>query len=90
MSRKVADFWRKMLPNLASNAAVVINVLDRRTRWPYEACALYAAGKFGVKGFSESPVEPLGIKVTIVQPGGFRTDFAGFSTPLRDGRPEYD
>jgi NAD(P)-dependent dehydrogenase (short-subunit alcohol dehydrogenase family) len=35
-------------------------------------------------------VAPLGIKVTIVEPGGFRTDFAGSSTKLSEGRPEYD
>ena len=55
--------------------------------------AAYAAAKFGVEGFSESlskEVGPLGIKVTIVEPGGFRTDFAGASTELREGRPEYD
>src|SRR5258706_2556284 len=55
--------------------------------------APYAAAKFGVEGFSESlykEVGPLGIKVTIVEPGGFRTDFAGISTDLREGRPEYD
>jgi NAD(P)-dependent dehydrogenase (short-subunit alcohol dehydrogenase family) len=28
--------------------------------------------------------------VTIVEPGGFRTDFAGASTAIREGRPEYD
>src|ERR1700719_752215 len=53
----------------------------------------YAAAKFGVEGFSESlskEVGPLGIKVTIVEPGGFRTHFAGSSTELREGRPEYD
>jgi NAD(P)-dependent dehydrogenase (short-subunit alcohol dehydrogenase family) len=53
----------------------------------------YAAAKFGVEGFSEAlskEVAPLGIKVTIVEPGGFRTDFAGSSTELRAGRPEYD
>lgn len=55
--------------------------------------AAYAAAKFGVEGFSESlskEVGPLGIKITIVEPGGFRTDFAGSSTELRVGRPEYD
>src|ERR1700674_5361597 len=55
--------------------------------------APYAAAKFGFEGFSESlskEVGPLGIKVTIVEPGGFRTDFAGSSTELREGRPEYD
>jgi NAD(P)-dependent dehydrogenase (short-subunit alcohol dehydrogenase family) len=55
--------------------------------------APYAAAKFGVEGFSESlskEVGPLGVKVTIIEPGGFRTDFAGSSTALREGRPEYD
>src|SRR3954468_12492824 len=53
----------------------------------------YAAAKWGVEGFSEvlaKEVGPLGIKVTIIEPGGFRTDFAGASTTIREGRPEYD
>jgi hypothetical protein len=44
-------------------------------------------------GFSEvlsREVAPLGIKVTIVEPGGFRTDFAGSSTKLSEGNPDYD
>jgi NAD(P)-dependent dehydrogenase (short-subunit alcohol dehydrogenase family) len=52
----------------------------------------YAAAKWGVEGFSEvlaKEVGPLGVKVTIIEPGGFRTDFAGASTTIRDGRPEY-
>ena len=55
--------------------------------------APYAAAKWGVEGFTETlakEVAPLGIKVTLVEPGGFRTDFAGSSTELRAGRPEYD
>lgn len=55
--------------------------------------APYSAAKWGVEGFSEvlaKEVNPLGIKVTIVEPGGFRTDFAGSSTTLAVGRPEYD
>src|SRR5260370_10324153 len=55
--------------------------------------APYAAAKFGVEGFSESlskEIGPLGVKVTIVEPGGFRTDFAGSSTVRREGRPQYD
>lgn len=53
----------------------------------------YAAAKWGVEGFSETlarEVAPFGVKVTIVEPGGFRTDFAGSSTELREGRPGYD
>src|SRR3989442_11117560 len=55
--------------------------------------AAYAAAKWGIEGFSEvlaKEVGPLGIKVTIIEPGGFRTDFAGPSTKLKAGRPEYD
>ncbi len=53
----------------------------------------YSAAKWGVEGFSEvlaKEVGPLGIHVTIIEPGAFRTDFAGTSTTLREGRPEYD
>jgi NAD(P)-dependent dehydrogenase (short-subunit alcohol dehydrogenase family) len=55
--------------------------------------AAYAAAKWGVEGFSEvlaKEVGPLGVRVTIIEPGGFRTDFAGSSTTIREGRPEYD
>jgi len=54
--------------------------------------APYSAAKWGVEGFSEvlaKEMKPLGVKVTIIEPGGFRTDFAGTSTTIRDGRPEY-
>jgi NAD(P)-dependent dehydrogenase (short-subunit alcohol dehydrogenase family) len=43
---------------------------------------IYQAAKFGLSGFSEGlaqEVAPLGIKVTVIEPGGFRTDWAGDS-----------
>jgi NAD(P)-dependent dehydrogenase (short-subunit alcohol dehydrogenase family) len=52
----------------------------------------YAAAKWGVEGFSEvlaKEVGPLGIKVTIIEPGGFRTDFAGSSTTIAADNPVY-
>ncbi len=55
--------------------------------------APYSTAKWGVEGFSEvlvKEVKPLGIKVTVIEPGGFRTDFAGSSTTIYAGRPEYD
>jgi NAD(P)-dependent dehydrogenase (short-subunit alcohol dehydrogenase family) len=55
--------------------------------------AAYSAAKWGVEGFSESlalEMACIGVHVTIVEPGGFRTDFAGASTRLSEGRPEYD
>src|SRR5712692_11182380 len=53
----------------------------------------YSAAKWGVEGFSEvlaKEVGPLGVKVTLIEPGGMRTDFAGSSTTIRASRPEYD
>lgn len=53
----------------------------------------YSAAKWGVEGFSEvlaREMALIGVKVTIIEPGGFRTDFAGASTELSEGRPEYD
>ncbi|MEN4758861.1 oxidoreductase [Chryseobacterium sp. C39-AII1] len=44
--------------------------------------SIYQAAKFGLSGFSESlskEVAPLGIKVTCIEPGGFRTEWAGSS-----------
>ncbi|HYG06637.1 MAG TPA: oxidoreductase [Stenotrophomonas sp.] len=55
--------------------------------------APYSAAKWGVEGFSESlalEMALVGVHVTLVEPGGFRTDFAGASTTLREGRADYD
>jgi NAD(P)-dependent dehydrogenase (short-subunit alcohol dehydrogenase family) len=55
--------------------------------------AAYSAAKWGVEGFSEvlaREMALIGVKVTVIEPGGFRTDFAGSSTVLKPGRPEYD
>ena len=44
----------------------------------YAGASLYCASKFAVEGFSASLAEemrPFGIRVTIVEPGFFRTDF---------------
>lgn len=45
----------------------------------------YATTKFAVEGFSESLAEelkPLGVHVTVIEPGPFRTDFLGRSGKL--------
>jgi NAD(P)-dependent dehydrogenase (short-subunit alcohol dehydrogenase family) len=55
--------------------------------------AAYSAAKWGIEGFSEvlaKEMALIGVKVTVIEPGGFRTDFAGSSTSLQEGRAEYD
>src|SRR5437879_2194937 len=47
----------------------------------------YNATKFAVEGFSEAlaeEVKPLGVRVTIVEPGPFRTEFLGRSGKLAE------
>lgn len=55
---------------------------------------LYSAAKFAVSGLSEAlagELAPFGIRVTVVEPGGFRTNFAGGSLVLaRRQMAEYD
>jgi NAD(P)-dependent dehydrogenase (short-subunit alcohol dehydrogenase family) len=87
MTKAVLPYFRER----GSGHVIQISSIGGRVGPPGRAP--YAAAKFGVEGFSESlakEVGPLGIRVTIVEPGGFRTDFAGSSTELREGRPEYD
>ena len=58
----------------------------------YPGFSIYGATKWALEGVSESlaaEVRPLGLKVTLVQPGPFRTDFIAHSleraeTPLAD------
>jgi NAD(P)-dependent dehydrogenase (short-subunit alcohol dehydrogenase family) len=52
----------------------------------------YQTAKWAVGGFSSvlaQEVAPLGIKVTVLEPGGMRTDWAGSSMRIDAVRPEY-
>jgi NAD(P)-dependent dehydrogenase (short-subunit alcohol dehydrogenase family) len=55
--------------------------------------SIYAATKFAVEGFSEAlagELAPFNVKLVIVEPGGFRTDFAGRSIARGTYHPAYD
>lgn len=52
----------------------------------------YQTAKWAVEGFSgvlQKEVSALGIHVTLIEPGGFRTDWAGSSMTVHDIREEY-
>jgi NAD(P)-dependent dehydrogenase (short-subunit alcohol dehydrogenase family) len=54
---------------------------------------MYHASKWGLEGFSQAlaqEVADFGIKVTIIEPGGFSTDWAGPSAMHAESNPAYD
>ena len=81
---------RAVLPILrAQRSGHILNVTSVAGLVGFPASGYYAATKHAVEGWSDSlsaEVAPLGIRVTCVEPGPFRTDWAGRSliqTPSR-------
>jgi len=70
---------RAALPILrAQGSGHVVNISAAAVISNYAGFSIYGATKWALEGVSESlaaELKPLGIKVTIVQPGPFRTDF---------------
>jgi NAD(P)-dependent dehydrogenase (short-subunit alcohol dehydrogenase family) len=60
----------------------IVNIASIAGLAAYPSLGYYCAAKFAVEGLSEvlaEEVRPLGIKVTLVEPSAFRTDWAGRS-----------
>lgn len=74
---------RAVLPGMRKRrTGHIINITSVAGFIGYPGSGYYAASKHAVEGFSDSlaaEVQPLGIKVTCVAPGPFRTDWAGRS-----------
>src|SRR5690242_7589783 len=77
----LADVTRAVLPGMrARRRGHVVNVSSLGGLAAFGATGYYHATKFAVEGLSESlaaEVAPLGIKVTIVEPAAFRTNWSG-------------
>jgi NAD(P)-dependent dehydrogenase (short-subunit alcohol dehydrogenase family) len=76
MSRAVLPIMRKQ------RSGTIVNISSMGGIAALPAVSFYNGTKFAVEGLSESlalEVAPLGIKVLIVEPGPFRTDWAGRS-----------
>jgi NADP-dependent 3-hydroxy acid dehydrogenase YdfG len=74
---------RRVLPGMRSRReGHIFNLSSLGGLVAFAATGYYHATKFAVEALSESlahEVGPLGIRVTIVEPGAFRTDWAGRS-----------
>ncbi|MBN8233446.1 SDR family NAD(P)-dependent oxidoreductase [Corallococcus macrosporus] len=89
----VMNVTRAALPVLREQrSGHVIQVSSIGGRLSTPGLGAYQAAKWAVGGFSEvlaKETAPFGVKVTVLEPGGFRTDWAGASMTIPDFLPEY-
>lgn len=76
-----AALVRAVLPHMRRNGSgAVVQMSSMGGRFTFPGVGAYSATKFALEGLSEAlaaEVAPHGIKVLIVEPGSFRTGFAG-------------
>lgn len=89
----VVNVTKAALPFLrARGSGHIVQVSSVGGRLATAGLAAYQAAKWAVGGFSEvlaREVGPLGIKVTVLEPGGMRTDWAGSSMEVPPISPPY-
>ncbi|GAA3817332.1 SDR family oxidoreductase [Cellulomonas soli] len=84
---------RSALPHLrAQGSGRVVQLSSYGGQVAFPGNSLYHATKWGIEGFAESvaaEVAPFGIGVTIVEPGGARTEFRYASAQVAEAIPAY-
>ena len=87
------DMIQAVLPGMRANrSGSILNISSIGARISPAGSGYYSATKAALEGLSGSlhkELQPLGINVTVIEPGAFRTDFAGRSltqsaTPIGD------
>lgn len=85
---------RSVLPHLrAQGGGRIIQLSSYGGQVAFPGNSMYHATKFGIEGFCESvaqEVAPFNIGVTLVEPGGARTEFRYGSAKVAKLMPEYD
>ncbi|HEY9047654.1 MAG TPA: oxidoreductase [Ohtaekwangia sp.] len=87
VTRAVLPYMRKQ------RAGRILQISSIGGRIGNPGLTMYQAAKFGLSGFSEAlarEVAPLGIYVTSVEPGGFRTDWGGASMTFTEHVEGYE
>ena len=81
------EVTKAVLPGMrAQGKGVIVNISSIGGRMTFPLGSLYHGTKFAVEGLSEAlhyELEPLGIRVKIVEPGMIATDFSGRSFDFR-------
>ncbi len=76
-----AELSREVLPQMrARKSGHILNLTSIAGLVAFPGSGLYNASKFALEGFTEAlhhEVKPLGVRVTLIEPGAFRTGFAG-------------
>lgn len=84
---------RAVLPHMRkAGSGRIIQLSSYGGQVAFPGNSLYHATKFGIEGFCESVAQelaPFGVGVTIVEPGGARTEFRYGSAQVADALPAY-
>ncbi len=85
-----AELSREVLPQMRSRkSGHILNLTSIAGLVAFPGNGLYNASKFALEGFTEAlhyEVKPFGVRVTLVEPGAFRTGFAGVAAMKADGK----
>ncbi|KXF50219.1 short-chain dehydrogenase [Rhodococcus sp. SC4] len=88
------QFIRAVLPHMrAAGGGRIVQLSTYGGQVAFPGNSMYHATKWGIEGFVESvaqEVAPFGIGMTLVEPGGARTDFRYRGAQIAEPIPDYD
>lgn len=77
-----------LIPAMRASGGTIVMISSMAGQIGFAGAGAYCASKFALEGLSDALAEelaPFGVNVLIVEPGAFRTDFAGRSMAAAEG-----